>query len=210
MITFARGVRDLCSIILQSFITSPKPMTTSPNSTSITESQIKLIDVQHLKGLIDRQAVELIDVREADEFASERIDGAILVPLSKFDYQQIPKDSEKQVVLYCRSGNRSHRTAEKLLDAGYAEVTHLKGGIMAWRSQGMPIKANKNAPISIMRQVQITAGSLVFFGTILSATVSPWFMLLTGFVGAGLMFAGISNTCAMANFLSMLPYNKQR
>ena len=61
-----------------------------------------------------------------------------------------------------------------------------------------------------MRQVQITAGSLVFFGTILSATVSPWFMLLTGFVGAGLMFAGISNTCAMANFLSMLPYNKQR
>ncbi|MFN9060031.1 MAG: rhodanese-like domain-containing protein, partial [Pseudanabaena sp.] len=117
---------------------------------------------------------------------------------------------DKQVVLYCRSGNRSHRAAEKLIDAGYAEVTHLKGGIKAWRSQGMPIKANKNAPISIMRQVQITAGSLVFFGTILSATVSPWFMLLTGFVGAGLMFAGISNTCAMANLLSMLPYNQQK
>jgi hypothetical protein len=44
----------------------------------------------------------------------------------------------------------------------------------------------------------------------LSATVSPWFMLLTGFVGAGLMFAGISNTCAMANLLSMLPYNQQK
>jgi len=170
-------------------------MTTSQNSTSISESQIKLIDVQDLKKLIDRQAVELVDVREADEFASERIDGAILVPLSKFDIQQISNSPDKQVVLYCRSGNRSHRAAEKLIDAGYAEVTHLKGGIMAWRSQGMPIKA---------------AGSLVFFGTILSATVSPWFMLLTGFVGAGLMFAGISNTCAMANLLSMLPYNKQR
>jgi rhodanese-related sulfurtransferase len=185
-------------------------MTTSQNPTSVSENQIKLIDVDQLKQLIDRQAVELIDVREADEFASERIDGAILVPLSKFDSRQILNNPDKQVVLYCRSGNRSHRAAEKLIDAGYAEVTHLKGGIMAWRSLGMPIKANKNAPISIMRQVQITAGSLVFFGTILSATVSPWFMLLTGFVGAGLMFAGISNTCAMANLLSMLPYNKQK
>ncbi|MBD2152435.1 rhodanese-like domain-containing protein [Pseudanabaena sp. FACHB-1277] len=185
-------------------------MTTSQNLTSVSESQIKLIDVQDLKKLIDRQAVELIDVREADEFASERIDGAVLVPLSNFDPQQISLNSDKQLVLYCRSSNRSAQAAAKLIDAGFAEVTHLKGGIMAWRSQGMPIKANKNAPISIMRQVQITAGSLVFLGTVLSATVSPWFMLLTGFVGAGLMFAGISNTCAMANLLSMLPYNKQR
>jgi len=185
-------------------------MTTSQNLTSISESQIKLIDVQDLKQLIDRQAVELVDVREADEFASERINGAILVPLSKFDPSQIHNSEDKQVVLYCRSGNRSHRAAEKLLDAGYAEVTHLKGGIMAWRSQGMPIKANKNAPISIMRQVQITAGSLVFFGTILSLIGFPQFMFLTGFVGAGLMFAGISNTCSMANLLSMLPYSKQR
>ena len=188
----------------------PKSMTTSQNSASVSESQIKLIDVQDLKELIDRQAVELVDVREADEFASERIDGAILVPLSNFAPQQISRNSDKQLVLYCRSGNRSAQAAAKLLDAGYAEVTHLKGGLMAWRSQGMPITANKNAPISIMRQVQIVAGSLVFFGTILSVTVSPWFMFLTGFVGAGLMFAGISNTCAMANILSMLPYNKQR
>ncbi len=76
-------------------------MTTSQNSTSISESQIKLIDVQDLKKLIDRQAVELVDVREADEFASERIDGAILVPLSKFDIQQISNSPDKQVVLYC-------------------------------------------------------------------------------------------------------------
>lgn len=185
-------------------------MTTSQNPTSVSENQIKLIDVDQLKQLIDRESVELVDVREADEYASERIDGAILVPLSNFDHRQISHNPDKQMVLYCRSGNRSRRAAEKLLDVGYAEVTHLKGGIMAWRSQGLPIKANKNAPISIMRQVQITAGSLVFFGTILSAVVSPWFMLLTGFVGAGLMFAGISNTCAMAGLLSKLPYNQRR
>jgi len=185
-------------------------MTTSQNPNSVSENQIKLINVDQLKHLIKTDSVLLVDVREADEYASERIDGAILVPLSKFDHRQIANDLDKQVVLYCRSGNRSQLAAEKLLDAGYTEVTHLKGGIMAWRSQGMPIKANKNAPISIMRQVQITAGSLVFFGTILSAVISPWFMLLTGFVGAGLMFAGISNTCAMANLLGKLPYNQKR
>ena len=184
-------------------------MTTSQNSTSVSEAQIKLIDAQHLKELIDRQAVELVDVREADEYASERIDGAILVPLSNFDHHQISNNPDKQIILYCRSGNRSAQAATKLLEAGYAEVTHLKGGLMAWRSQGLPVKANKNAPISLMRQVQITAGSLVFLGTILSATVSPWFMLLTGFVGAGLMFAGITNTCAMAVLLSKLPYNQK-
>jgi len=185
-------------------------MTISQNLTSVSEDQIKLIDVEQLKHLIESDSVLLVDVREADEYASERIDGAILVPLSKFDPSQIHNSADRQVVLYCRSGNRSHRAAEKLLAAGHAEVTHLKGGIMAWRSQGMPIKVNKNAPISIMRQVQIVAGSLVFFGTVLSATVSPWFMLLTGFVGAGLMFAGITNTCAMAGLLSKLPYNQQR
>ena len=185
-------------------------MTTSQTPTSVSEDQIKLIDVEQLKHLIENDSALLVDVREADEYASERIDGAIVVPLSKFDHRKIPNNHDKRLVLYCRSGNRSERAAEKLLDAGYTEVTHLKGGIMAWRSQGMSIKANKNAPISIMRQVQITAGSLVFFGTILSAVVSPWFMLLTGFVGAGLMFAGISNTCAMANLLSILPYNQQK
>ncbi|MDX2257217.1 MAG: rhodanese-like domain-containing protein [Pseudanabaenaceae cyanobacterium bins.39] len=183
-------------------------MTTSQNQTSV--NQIKLIEATQLKELIDRQAVELVDVREADEFASERIEGAILVPLSNFDLGQIPKNSDKPLVLYCRSSNRSAQAAARLIDAGYPEVTHLKGGLMAWRSQGLPIKANKNAPISIMRQVQIVAGSLVFFGTVLSATVSPWFMLLTGFVGAGLMFAGITNTCAMARLLALLPYNQQK
>ena len=156
-------------------------MTTSQNPTSTSANQIKLIDVDQLNHLIDTDSVLLVDVREADEYASERIDGAILVPLSNFAPQQISRNSDKQLVLYCRSGNRSAQAAAKLLDAGYAEVTHLKGGLMAWRSQGMPITANKNAPISIMRQVQIVAGSLVFFGTVLSATVSPWFMFLTGF-----------------------------
>ncbi|WP_413168420.1 DUF2892 domain-containing protein [Capilliphycus salinus ALCB114379] len=60
-----------------------------------------------------------------------------------------------------------------------------------------------------MRQVQIVAGSLVLTGTLLGALVSPWFLLLSGFVGAGLTFAGITNTCALALLLAKLPFNQQ-
>ncbi len=78
-----------------------------------------------------------------------------------------------------------------------------------WKQAGYEIEVNKNAPISIMRQVQIVAGTLVFTGTILGAFVSPWFLILSGFVGAGLTFAGISGTCAMGMLLAKLPYNQQ-
>ena len=67
---------------------------------------------------------------------------------------------------------------------------------------------NPNAPISLLRQVQIVAGALILLGTVLGAAASPWFLLLSGFVGAGLMFAGITNTCGMATLLAKLPYNR--
>ena len=168
---------------------------------------IKLIDAQELQQMIDRDAVLLIDVREPVENKEEKIAGSILLPLSRFDASQIP-NSNKKLVLYCRSSNRSGQAAQKLIAAGYGEVTHLKGGLLAWKEQGMPLQVNKNAPISLMRQVQIVAGFLVFTGTVLAAFVSPWFLLISGFVGAGLMFAGITNTCAMGMLLAKLPYNQ--
>jgi rhodanese-related sulfurtransferase len=95
------------------------------------------------------------------------------------------------------------------LGAGFQEVIHLQGGLNAWKQAGYPTVINKNAPISIMRQVQIVAGSLILTGTLLGAFVSPNFLFLSGFVGAGLLFAGISNTCAMAMLLAKLPYNQR-
>ena len=108
-----------------------------------------------------------------------------------------------------QSGNRSAQAANKLLTSGVETVIHLEGGLNAWKQSGYAIQANRNAPISMFRQVQIVAGSLVFIGTILGAFVSPTFLVLSGFVGAGLVFAGVSNTCAMAALLAKLPYNQQ-
>lgn len=171
--------------------------------------RLKTIDPSSLNTLLSQQAVTLVDVREPSEHAGEKIPGSILVPLSKFDPNRVPFDANKTTVLYCRTGNRSAQAAQKLFAAGMNEVTHLEGGLLAWAQAGYPTEVNKNAPISLMRQVQIVAGSLVVIGTVLGAFGSPWFLLLTGFVGSGLVFAGITDTCALGILLAKMPWNQR-
>jgi rhodanese-related sulfurtransferase len=172
-------------------------------------NQLHTVDAQTLKQGLDQQSVTLIDVREPGEFAGEHIPGATLVALSQFDPRKIPQTENTQLVLYCRSGNRSAIAAQKLFDAGFESVTHLSYGIGAWKEAGYPTVTNRDAPISLMRQVQIVAGSLVLTGLVLGALVSPWFLLLSGFVGAGLMFSGVTDTCMLGMLLAKLPYNQR-
>lgn len=176
---------------------------------NIQQNTIKTIDHHTLKELWIQDQVILIDVREAVEYKGEHIEGAILNSLSKFTPDLIPNNSEKPVILYCQSSNRSAQAAQKLLNLGSENVTHLEGGLNLWKQAGYPTKINKKAPISIMRQVQIIAGSLVLLGIILNFVFNnPYFLILSGFVGAGLTFAGVTGICAMANLLMKLPYNK--
>lgn len=146
----------------------------------------------------------LIDVRDPDESARERIEGALLVPLSRFDPAAIP--AGKKVVLHCRTGRRSAEALARLTPG--AQAFHIRGGIEAWKAAGLPVQGNPRAPIPIMRQVQITAGALAFIGSALGAFVSPWFLLLSGFIGAGLVFSGVTGTCGMAATLSLMPWNR--
>ncbi|MHC5721413.1 MAG: rhodanese-like domain-containing protein, partial [Nostoc sp.] len=103
-------------------------------------------------------------------------------------------DDETKVILYCRSGNRSTMAAQKLFDADFTTVTHLEGGISAWKQAGYATTINKNAPISLIRQVQIVTGFLVLIGTLLGAFVSPWFLILSGLMGGGLIYSGITDS----------------
>lgn len=172
-------------------------------------NQLRTINAQTLKQGLEQQSITLVDVREPVEFAGEHIPEAILVPLSTVDLRKISQTDDTQLVLYCRSGNRSAIATQKLLNAGFKSVTHLAGGMGAWKEAGYDTVKHQHAPISLMRQVQIVAGSLVFAGTVLGAFVSPWFLLLSGFVSAGLMFAGITDTCMLAMLLAKLPYNQR-
>lgn len=170
--------------------------------------RLQTIDAKTLKRWLDAGTVDLVDVREPAEYAGEHIPGAILVPLSQFDLSQIPSDTHKKLILQCQSGTRSAQAAQKLLANGLEQVTHLQGGLTAWKQAGYATETNKNAPISLIRQVQIVAGSLVLLGILLGAFVSPWFLILSGFVGAGLTFAGITGNCTLAMLLAKLPYNR--
>ena len=108
-------------------------------------------------------------------------------------------------------GVASEKAGKKVLEAGWrGDVYHLPGGIRAWKRAGLPVeRAPGSGGLSIQRQVQIGAGSLVVLGVVLGATVTPWFFALAGFVGAGLVFAGASGTCGMAALLARLPHNRR-
>jgi rhodanese-related sulfurtransferase len=179
------------------------------NMTTFSNQQFQEIDAQTLKHWLEADSVTLIDVREPAEYATERIPGAKLHPLSQFNPQRILPLKGQKIVLYCQSGNRSTKAARQLLDAGLDSVTHLRGGLPTWKNAGYSVEKSQNAPISLFRQVQIVAGSLVLLGVILGVVISPKFLLLSGFVGAGLVFAGVTNTCAMGMLLAKLPYNQQ-
>ncbi|MDH3601877.1 MAG: rhodanese-like domain-containing protein [Candidatus Tectomicrobia bacterium] len=174
-----------------------------------TSKQVSEIDATTLRMWMDKGDVVLVDVREPAEYVEEHIQGAGLIPLSRFDPARIPQAEGKTVVLYCRTGNRSAQAGQQLLDSGASAACHLQGGIEAWKAAGYETERTAHAPISLQRQVQIVAGLLVLLGTILGVWVSPWFLLLSGFVGAGLTFAGMTNTCGMAMLLAKLPYNQR-
>lgn len=169
--------------------------------------RLESLDPQTLQQWLDRSDITLIDVREPSEHAGEKIANSQLMPLSRFNAAELSPD--ESFVLYCQTGNRSAEAAQHLFAAGFERVVHLDGGIMAWKQAGLPTLVNKNAPISLMRQVQIVAGTLILTGTLLGAFVAPGFLFLSGFVGAGLLFAGVSNTCMLARLLARLPYNQR-
>ncbi|MCG7393372.1 rhodanese family protein [Microvirga sp. ACRRW] len=164
------------------------------------------ISPQNAKELIAQGAV-LIDVREADEHARERIPGARHEALSQLN-GPLPMNANA-VIFHCRSGNRTATHAGKLAAAATCDAYVLEGGIEAWKKAGLPVAHDKRQPIEMQRQVQITAGSLVALGVILGTFVHPGFYALSGFVGAGLVFAGVSGTCAMARLLQLAPWNRR-
>jgi rhodanese-related sulfurtransferase len=107
----------------------------------------------------------------------------------------------------CRSGNRARQACEKLIAAGYTNVVNVEGGTQAWEQAGLPLVRGKQA-ISLERQVRIAAGSLVLSGALLGYFAHPYWIGLAAFVGAGLVFAGITDTCGMGMLLARMPWNQ--
>ncbi len=169
---------------------------------------LKKIDPKTVQKWMQEGKAVLIDVREPDEYIKEHVPEAQLVPLSGFNPEDFPTEHNKIAVFHCHSGGRTEASAAQILKTGFREVYQLEGGIQAWRAAGLPVNENAKAPVSIMRQVQITAGGLVLLGVVLAVLVNPWFAALSAFVGAGLTQAGFTGNCAMASILKHMPWNR--
>ncbi len=170
---------------------------------------LSTISPQEAKRLIDEGAV-LVDIREADEHARERIPQARHVALSAMDKAELEATEARIVLFHCKSGMRTLGNADKLAaKAGEGcEAYVVEGGIDAWRRAGLPVVADESKPLEIMRQVQIGAGSMALLGTLAGVYVDPAFLIVPGFVGMGLLVAGVTGFCGMARILVHMPWNK--
>ncbi|MCF6514521.1 rhodanese-like domain-containing protein, partial [Blastococcus sp. MG754427] len=153
----------------------------------------------------------LIDVRTPAEFEAGHIPGAVNVPLDELrgslDQLCTVLDDHHDVVLVCRSGARAGQAQEALQAAGLTSPTVLSGGIVDWERTGGAVNRGRQS-WELERQVRLAAGSLVLAG-ILGSTVAPRAKWLSGFVGGGLVFAAVSDTCAMGMALAKMPWNKR-
>ena len=172
---------------------------------------ITIIKPQELAGLCkEGKKIDLIDVRTPVEYREVHIEFARNVPLDQLDAAALMQARSGSCIepLYviCRSGSRGQQACEKFLKAGFSNVVNIEGGTMACVEAGLPVVRGKKL-ISLERQVRIAAGSLVLLGAGLSF-LHPAFIGISAFVGAGLVFAGITDTCGIGMILARMPWNQ--
>jgi len=153
-------------------------------------------------------AVTVVDVRQPMEVAGGRIPGSQCIPLGRLERAELP---DGDLVFVCASGNRSSQAMAVVQQRFPGRpVMDLAGGLERWQSEGLPVERQAGAPMPLMRQVQIAAGSLVLLGLILSNVLAPGWIAITWFVGTGLTFAGVTGFCGMARLLAVMPWNRVR
>lgn len=163
-----------------------------------------------LKENLGKDDATLIDVREFPEYASGRVPGAKLIPLGEIEKRHQEIDHNHTVYVICRSGKRGGEAQKKLKALGFPNVVNVAGGTEAWKAANLPIEKEENAVWDLERQVRFTAGLFVLTGVLLALFVHWYFIGLAGFVGAGLVFAALTNTCTMGMMLAKMPWNQRK
>jgi rhodanese-related sulfurtransferase len=153
------------------------------------------------------EKLHLLDVRTPAEHAEIHVPGVLLAPLDKLDASDFAKD--QPLFIFCRSGGRAKQAAEKLEKRGYTQCSVVEGGTLAWAEAGLPVDRGTGKVMPLERQVRIAAGAIVLAGVLLAHFVNPAFIWLSGFVGAGLIFAGITDWCGMGMLLAKMPWNQR-
>ncbi len=179
-------------------------------SNTTTPASTVCVDPKALHDRLDD--VEVIDVRTPGEFESVHVPTSKNLPLDELEHHvdqvRTAVDEGREVVLVCRSGNRAHQAQDKLVEAGLPRLPILEGGMLAWQADDGPVVQDV-IRWDLERQVRLVAGGLVLL-SILVSIVFPPARFVAGFIGAGLVFAAVTNTCAMGMLLTKLPYNRPK
>ena len=170
---------------------------------------MKALSPEELTDRLARGECDLVDVREHVEWAGGRVAGARHIPLGELGERCREIGGDSPVVVMCRTGRRSGRGAEILREKGFADVLELEGGFLAWEGAGLATERDERAPWALERQVRLAAGMLVLAGLSLALAWPPA-VFLSWFVGAGLVFAALTDWCGMGLLLSKAPWNRPR
>lgn len=163
---------------------------------------------EELRAALGAGGVTLVDVREFPEHAAGHIPGARWVPLRQISARAAEIDRSKPVFVACQAGVRSLKAGQVLLDLGFPDVRNVAGGFAAWQAAGFPVERVSNPPWPLERQVRLTAGLMIALFSLLAYGVDLRFTWLAAFMGAGLAFAALTNSCAMAMLMARMPWNQ--
>ena len=151
--------------------------------------------------------IPLFDVRTPAEYGSIHADGAVNHPMESLEMDKMPFAKEEEIHVICQSGGRSMKVSQKLEAAGFTNIVNVEGGTSAWHAVGLPVVEGKKV-MSLERQVRIAAGTLVVIGVAVGQFVHPGGFALSAFIGAGLVFAGVTDTCGMGMMIAKMPWNQ--
>ncbi|WP_404304507.1 rhodanese-like domain-containing protein [Neorhodopirellula lusitana] len=172
---------------------------------------MQTIDVTELANKAAKGPVKLVDVRMPTEYREVHASAAQNFPLDSLDPQAIAStlhaSATDPLYVICKSGGRSTKAVQQFLNAGIDNVVNVEGGTTAWVQAGLPVVRGQKT-VSLERQVRILAGLLTLLGAVLGFFVHPYLIGLSAFIGAGLMFAGITDSCGMGMMLSKMPWNR--
>jgi len=170
---------------------------------------IQPVDPQTLNRWLNNGEAILVDVREPAEYASEHIKDSTLVPLATVRRDALPDRAGRKLVIHCRKGMRGQSACEKLREQlPDVDIYNLAGGIEAWMAAGLPVESTGRRLLPLDRQVQLTIGLLLVVGSVLGSLYGTGFFWLTGLIGTGLTFAGLTGFCGLARLLAIMPWNR--
>ena len=176
-----------------------------------TTADVRTVASVEIQKLLDAgYTLDLIDGRTPAEYREIHAVGAVNVPLDEIEPERMMaerSDDTEPLYFICRSDSRGKQACEAFHAVGYTNVVNVAGGTVAWSDLGLPVKQGK-ASVSLERQVRIAAGVLVLSGVVLDLLHHPAWTALSAFIGVGLTYSGITDTCGMAMILAKMPWNR--